>query len=81
MRVLIKTQILDFLKRSGILLFTISLYIWRNLAGWIQRNVKGVRSDLVRILDELGDSEALRRNRIFTDYIHEVENAEHLNNV
>jgi hypothetical protein len=74
MRVLIKTQILDFLKRSGILLFTISLYIWRNLAGWIQRNVKGVRSDLVRILDELGD-------RIFTDYIHEVENAEHLNNV
>ncbi|MEY2913380.1 MAG: hypothetical protein RLZZ184_2689, partial [Cyanobacteriota bacterium] len=59
---------------SGILLFTISLYIWRNLAGWIQRNVKGVRSDLVRILDELGD-------RIFTDYIHEVENAEHLNNV
>jgi len=51
------------------------------LAGWIQRNVKGVRSDLVRILDELGDSEALRRNRIFTDYIHEVENAEHLNNV
>jgi predicted unusual protein kinase regulating ubiquinone biosynthesis (AarF/ABC1/UbiB family) len=53
------------------------------LAGWIQRNVKGVRSDLVRILDELGDSEALRRNRIFEemDYIHEVENAEYLNNI
>jgi predicted unusual protein kinase regulating ubiquinone biosynthesis (AarF/ABC1/UbiB family) len=64
-------------------LFTIGLYIWRNLAGWIQRNVKGVRSDLVRILDELGDSEALRRNRIFEemDYIHEVENAEYLNNI
>jgi predicted unusual protein kinase regulating ubiquinone biosynthesis (AarF/ABC1/UbiB family) len=64
-------------------LFTIGLYIWQNLAGWIQRNVKGVRSDLVRILNELSDSEALRRNRIFEemDYIHEVENAKYLNNI
>ena len=64
-------------------MFTIGLYIWQNLAGWIQRNVKGVRSDLVRILNELSDSEALRRNRIFEemDYIHEVENAKYLNNI
>ncbi|MBD2139306.1 AarF/ABC1/UbiB kinase family protein [Anabaena sp. FACHB-1237] len=50
---------------------TIDLYILRNLAGWIQRRVKRVRSDLVGILDELGD-------RIFEemDYIHEGENAE-----
>jgi predicted unusual protein kinase regulating ubiquinone biosynthesis (AarF/ABC1/UbiB family) len=50
---------------------TIDLYILRNLAGWVQSNVKRVRSDLVGILDELGD-------RIFEemDYIHEGENAE-----
>jgi predicted unusual protein kinase regulating ubiquinone biosynthesis (AarF/ABC1/UbiB family) len=50
---------------------TIDLYILRRLAGWVQRNVKRVRSDLVGILDELGD-------RIFEemDYIHEGENAE-----
>jgi predicted unusual protein kinase regulating ubiquinone biosynthesis (AarF/ABC1/UbiB family) len=47
------------------------LYILRKLAAWVQRNVKRVRSDLVGILDELGD-------RIFEemDYIHEGENAE-----
>ncbi|NET01293.1 MAG: AarF/ABC1/UbiB kinase family protein [Sphaerospermopsis sp. SIO1G2] len=50
---------------------TIDLYILRKLAGWIQKNLKRVRSDLVGILDELGD-------RIFEemDYIHEGENAE-----
>ncbi|TAE57650.1 MAG: AarF/ABC1/UbiB kinase family protein [Nostocales cyanobacterium] len=50
---------------------TIDLYILRKLAGWVQKNLKRVRSDLVGILDELGD-------RIFEemDYIHEGENAE-----
>ncbi len=54
--------------REGI---TIDLYILRRLAGWAQRNFKRVRSDLVGILDELGD-------RIFEemDYIHEGQNAE-----
>ncbi|ODH03129.1 hypothetical protein A4S05_20740 [Nostoc sp. KVJ20] len=54
--------------REGI---TIDLYILRNLAAWVQKKVKRVRSDLVGILDELGD-------RIFEemDYIHEGENAE-----
>ncbi|MEO3706485.1 ABC1 kinase family protein [Trichormus azollae] len=52
-------------------IITIDLYILRRLAGWVQRKVKRVRSDLVGILDELGD-------RIFEemDYIHEGENAE-----
>ncbi|NDJ20090.1 AarF/ABC1/UbiB kinase family protein [Nostoc sp. B(2019)] len=50
---------------------TIDLYILRHLAAWVQKKVKRVRSDLVGILDELGD-------RIFEemDYIHEGENAE-----
>ncbi|MEJ1929789.1 AarF/ABC1/UbiB kinase family protein [Nostoc sp. NIES-2111] len=50
---------------------TIDLYILRGLAGWVQKKVKRVRSDLVGILDELGD-------RIFEemDYIHEGQNAE-----
>ncbi|MBE9051401.1 AarF/ABC1/UbiB kinase family protein [Nostocales cyanobacterium LEGE 11386] len=50
---------------------TIDLYILRNLAAWVKNKVKRVRSDLVGILDELGD-------RIFEemDYIHEGENAE-----
>ncbi|MBE9008525.1 AarF/ABC1/UbiB kinase family protein [Fortiea sp. LEGE XX443] len=50
---------------------TIDLYILRRLAAWVQSKVKRVRSDLVGILDELGD-------RIFEemDYIHEGENAE-----
>ncbi|MEH2461148.1 ABC1 kinase family protein [Nostoc sp.] len=49
----------------------IDLYILRKLAAWVQKKVKRVRSDLVGILDELGD-------RIFEemDYIHEGENAE-----
>ena len=54
--------------REGI---TIDLYILRRLARWAQRTFKRVRSDLVGILDELGD-------RIFEemDYIHEGQNAE-----
>jgi predicted unusual protein kinase regulating ubiquinone biosynthesis (AarF/ABC1/UbiB family) len=50
---------------------TIDLYILRALAGWAQKKFKRIRSDLVGILDELGD-------RIFEemDYIHEGENAE-----
>ncbi|MBW4479031.1 MAG: AarF/ABC1/UbiB kinase family protein [Tolypothrix brevis GSE-NOS-MK-07-07A] len=54
--------------REGI---TIDLYILRRLAGRAQRIFKRVRSDLVGILDELGD-------RIFEemDYIHEGQNAE-----
>ncbi len=50
---------------------TIDLYILRRLAGWTQKKVKRVRSDLVGILDELG-------TRIFEemDYINEGENAE-----
>ncbi|GAX41037.1 ABC-1 domain-containing protein [Tolypothrix sp. NIES-4075] len=54
--------------REGI---TIDLYILRRLAGWAKKNFKRVRSDLVGILDELGD-------RIFEemDYIHEGQNAE-----
>ena len=50
---------------------TIDLYILRKLAGWAQKSIKRVRSDLKGILDELGA-------RIFEemDYIHEGENAE-----
>ncbi|WP_375511570.1 ABC1 kinase family protein [uncultured Nostoc sp.] len=64
--VAIKVQRPDL--REGI---TIDLYILRKLAAWVQKKVKRVRSDLVGILDELGD-------RIFEemDYIHEGENAE-----
>jgi predicted unusual protein kinase regulating ubiquinone biosynthesis (AarF/ABC1/UbiB family) len=64
--VAIKVQRPDLRER-----ITIDLYILRNIAGWVQQKVKRVRSDLVGILDELGD-------RIFEemDYIHEGENAE-----
>jgi predicted unusual protein kinase regulating ubiquinone biosynthesis (AarF/ABC1/UbiB family) len=50
---------------------TIDLYILRRLAAWGQKKLTQVRSDLVGILDELGD-------RIFEemDYVHEGENAE-----
>lgn len=49
----------------------IDLYLLRKLAALAQKKVKRVRSDLVGILDELGE-------RIFEemDYIHEGENAE-----
>jgi len=50
---------------------TIDLYILRRLAAWAQKAIKQVRSDLVGILDELGE-------RIFEemDYVNEGENAE-----
>jgi len=50
---------------------TIDLYILRRLAGWVEKNFKRVRSDLVGIIDEFG-------GRIFEemDYIQEGENAE-----
>ncbi|MCY3654165.1 MAG: AarF/UbiB family protein, partial [Cyanobacteria bacterium MAG IRC1_bin_28] len=46
-------------------------YIVRNMALWIKRYTRFVRSDLVGLVDELG-------TRIFEemDYIHEAENAE-----
>ena len=54
--------------REGI---TIDLYILRKLATWAKKRFKRIRSDLVGILDELGD-------RIFEemDYVHEGKNAE-----
>ena len=50
---------------------TIDLYILRKLAAWGQKVIKQVRSDLVGILDELGE-------RVFEemDYVNEGENAE-----
>ncbi|MEI2582684.1 ABC1 kinase family protein [Scytonema sp. PRP1] len=64
--VAVKVQRPDLRERIAI-----DLYILRRLAALAQRNIKRVRSDLVGILDELGD-------RIFEemDYIHEGENAE-----
>jgi predicted unusual protein kinase regulating ubiquinone biosynthesis (AarF/ABC1/UbiB family) len=64
--VAIKVQRPDLKER-----ITIDLYILRSLAGWAQKKFQRIRSDLVGILDELGD-------RIFEemDYIHEGENAE-----
>lgn len=49
---------------------TKDIYIIRVLAGWAQRNIKQIRSDLVSIVDEFG-------TRIFEemDYTHEGENA------
>ena len=50
---------------------TVDLYVLRNLAAWVQKTFKQVRSDLVAILDEFG-------SRIFEemDYVHEGHNAE-----
>ncbi|MBW4642757.1 MAG: AarF/ABC1/UbiB kinase family protein [Goleter apudmare HA4340-LM2] len=64
--VAIKVQRPDLRER-----ITIDLYILRGIAGWAQQRFKRIRSNLVGILDELGD-------RIFEemDYIHEGENAE-----
>jgi predicted unusual protein kinase regulating ubiquinone biosynthesis (AarF/ABC1/UbiB family) len=64
--VAIKVQRPDLRER-----ITIDLYIIRRLAALIQRSFKRLRSDLVGILDELGE-------RIFEemDYIHEGKNAE-----
>ncbi|MBW4682918.1 MAG: AarF/ABC1/UbiB kinase family protein [Microcoleus vaginatus WJT46-NPBG5] len=50
---------------------TLDVYILRRLAGWAQRNMKQVRSDLVAIADEFAA-------RLFEemDYTHEGHNAE-----
>ena len=50
---------------------TLDLYIVRNLASWMNKNVKLIRSDLVALIDELG-------KRIFEemDYLNEAKNAE-----
>ena len=50
---------------------TLDLYIVRNIAAWLNRNVGVIRSDLVALIDELGQ-------RVFEemDYFHEAANAE-----
>jgi len=50
---------------------TLDLYIVRNIASWVNRHVRLVRSDLVGLIDELG-------SRVFEemDYLHEAANAE-----
>ena len=50
---------------------TLDLYIVRNIAAWLNRNVGLIRSDLVALIDELGQ-------RVFEemDYLNEAANAE-----
>jgi predicted unusual protein kinase regulating ubiquinone biosynthesis (AarF/ABC1/UbiB family) len=50
---------------------TLDLYIVRNIAAWLNRNVGLIRSDLVGLIDELGQ-------RVFEemDYLNEAANAE-----
>ena len=50
---------------------TLDLYIVRNIAAWLNRHVRLIRSDLVALIDELG-------KRVFEemDYINEATNAE-----
>ena len=50
---------------------TLDLYIVRNIAIWLKKNVGLIRSDLVALIDELG-------KRVFEemDYLNEAENAE-----
>jgi len=50
---------------------TLDLYIVRNIAAWLNRNVGLIRSDLVALIDELG-------KRVFEemDYCNEAANAE-----
>ncbi len=51
---------------------TLDLYIVRQIAAWLNRNVRLIRSDLVALIDELG-------KRVFEemDYLNEASNAEH----
>lgn len=51
---------------------TLDLYIVRQIAAWLNRNVHLIRSDLVALIDELG-------KRVFEemDYVNEASNAEH----
>ncbi len=50
---------------------TLDLYIVRNIASWLNKNIGLIRSDLVALIDELG-------KRVFEemDYLNEAENAE-----
>ena len=50
---------------------TLDLYIVRNIASWLNKNVRLIRSDLVGLIDELG-------TRVFEemDYMNEAANAE-----
>jgi predicted unusual protein kinase regulating ubiquinone biosynthesis (AarF/ABC1/UbiB family) len=50
---------------------TLDLYIVRNIAAWLNRNIGLIRSDLVALIDELG-------RRVFEemDYCNEANNAE-----
>ncbi len=50
---------------------TLDLYIVRQIAAWLNRNVRLIRSDLVALIDELG-------KRVFEemDYLNEASNAE-----
>ena len=50
---------------------TLDLYIVRNIAAWLNRSVRLIRSDLVALIDELGQ-------RVFEemDYLNEASNAE-----
>jgi predicted unusual protein kinase regulating ubiquinone biosynthesis (AarF/ABC1/UbiB family) len=50
---------------------TLDLYIVRNIAAWLNRNIRMIRSDLVALIDELG-------KRVFEemDYLHEAANAD-----
>lgn len=50
---------------------TLDLYIVRNIAAWLNQNVRLIRSDLVALIDELG-------KRVFEemDYLNEAANAE-----
>ncbi len=50
---------------------TLDLYIVRNIASWLNKNIGLIRSDLVALIDELG-------KRVFEemDYINEANNAE-----
>ena len=50
---------------------TLDLYIVRNIAAWLNQNVGLIRSDLVALIDELGE-------RVFEemDYLNEAANAE-----
>ncbi len=49
---------------------TLDLYIVRNIAKWLNNNIKFIRSDLVALIDELG-------TRVFEemDYLNEARNA------
>ncbi|MAR07166.1 MAG: hypothetical protein CL862_08710 [Cyanobium sp. NAT70] len=50
---------------------TLDLYIVRNIASWLNKNIGLIRSDLVALIDELG-------RRVFEemDYLNEASNAE-----